>query len=284
MKVCVIGAGTMGAGIAQVFASYGHDVILCDVNNEFVDRGISHVRNNLNKLLKKEKINSDSFERTLARIKGTTDIESSKDCGLFIEAVVENIQVKKQLYKELDAIAKPDAILATNTSSLSITEIASATKNPGRVVGMHFFNPAPVMKLVEIVKGLVTDEPTVQKIFQLSQELGKEGVIVNEASGFIVNRMLIPMINEAVGILAEGIASATDIDRAMVFGANHPIGPLALADLIGNDVNLAIMNELYEETGDPKYRAHMLLKKMVRAGYLGRKSGRGFYDYEEEKK
>ena len=279
MKVCIIGAGTMGAGIAQVFAARDNNVILCDIKQEFVDKGLSSIEKNLGLLVKKEKIRQKECDAILSRITTTSDKTQANKSDLVVEAVVENMQIKKQLYAELEDIVDIDTILASNTSSLSITEIASAAKHPERIIGMHFFNPAPVMKLVEIIKGLATSNNTVAKVKAITNGIGKKGVLVNEAPGFVVNRMLIPMINEAVAVLAEGVASAEDIDKAMVLGANHPIGPLALADLIGNDVNLAIMNELYHETGDPKYRAHPLLKKMVRAGYLGRKTGRGFYQY-----
>lgn len=279
MKVCVIGAGTMGSGIAQLFAATSHETLLCDIKQEFVDKGYASIERNLGRLVSKEKIGESQKEEILSNITCITDVENAKGAKLVVEAIIENMSIKKELFQKLDEIVGDQAVLATNTSSLSITELAAATKNPQRVVGMHFFNPAPVMKLVEIVKGLTTSDETQKKVVKITKALGKEGVIVNEAPGFVVNRILIPMINEAVGILAEGIASAADIDNAMKFGANHPIGPLALADLIGNDVNLAIMNELHEAFGDPKYRAHPLLKKMVRAGHLGRKTGKGFFVY-----
>lgn len=278
-KIFVIGAGTMGSGIVQAFAQKGYEVIVRDIKDEFVDRGITGINKSLSKLVTKGKVTEEFKEEVLSRITGTTDLNMAQDCDLVIEAAVENMVIKKEIFAELDRICKAETILASNTSSLSITEVASATNRPDRVIGMHFFNPATIMKLVEIIKGMATSQETFDKVKELAVAIGKEPVEVAEAPGFVVNRILIPMINEAVGIYAEGVASVEDIDTAMKLGANHPMGPLALGDLIGLDVCLAIMDVLYNETGDTKYRAHSLLRKYVRAGWLGRKSGRGFYNY-----
>ena len=277
MKVGIIGAGTMGAGIGQAFAqTEGFTVTLCDINNEFAANGKNKIAKGFEKRIAKGKMEQAEADAILARITtGTKEI--CADCDLIIEAAIENMEIKKQTFKELDEICKADAIFATNTSSLSITEIGAGLKRP--MIGMHFFNPAPVMKLVEIIAGLHTPTEIVEKIKKISEDIGKVPVQVEEAPGFVVNRILIPMINEAVGIYADGVASVEGIDAAMKLGANHPIGPLALGDLIGLDVCLAIMDVLYHETGDSKYRAHTLLRKMVRGKQLGQKTGKGFYDY-----
>ena len=277
MIVGIIGAGTMGSGIAQAFAQCeGFEVRLCDITAELALRGKGRIENQLMKRVQKGKMDAAAAEAVLNRITtGTKDICS--DCDLIVEAAFESMDVKKQTFEELQAIAKPTCIFASNTSSLSITEIGAKLDRP--LVGMHFFNPAPVMKLVEVIAGINTPRELVDQVKVIAVSLGKTPVEVNEAAGFVVNRILIPMINEAVGVYAEGVASAEDIDTAMKLGANHPIGPLALGDMIGLDVVLAIMEVLQSETGDPKYRPHPLLKKMVRGGLLGVKSGQGFFTY-----
>lgn len=279
MNLLVVGAGTMGTGIAQVFAGSNNKVLLCDINKEYVEKGLVCIERTLSKLIENGKLTVETRERILSNIKITTELEEAADCSFAIEAVVEDINVKKVLFKKLDLILKPEAILATNTSSLSITELGSVVKRRDKMAGMHFFNPAPVMKLVEVISGPDTSAETIQKVKEIAASIGKQAVEVKEGPGFVVNRILIPMINEAIGILGEGLASVEDIDKAMMLGANHPLGPLSLADLIGNDICLAIMEVLYKETGDCKYRPHPKLKQMVRAGYLGKKVKRGFYTY-----
>lgn len=278
-NIGVLGTGTMGLDIAQVFAASGMNVTLQSRSEESVKKAEAKLTSGLSRRLERGKITKEYMDQLLSNIRFTTKREDLKNMDLIVESVIEDADVKKATFAELDAICSENTVFATNTSSISITDIAAATKRPEKFIGMHFFNPATVMKLVEVIRGMHTSDETYSAVFELSKEIGKEPVEVQEAPGFVVNRLLIPMINEAVGLLADGVASAEGIDTAMKLGANHPMGPLALADLIGLDVCLAIMDTLYRETQDSKYRAHTLLRKMVRGGLLGKKTGRGFFDY-----
>ena len=278
-KIGVLGAGTMGAGIAQAFASAGLTVVLRDVSDALVASGVATIQKNLDRQVSKGTLSEIEHQAILGRVERATDLEAVAECDLIVEAIIEQMDIKKTVFEALDKTCKAETIFVSNTSSLSITEIASATNRPDRVMGMHFFNPASIMKLVELIRGIATSQETVDAVQAVAMEIGKQPIEVAEAPGFVVNRILVPMINEAVGILAEGLASPQDIDAAMKLGANHPMGPLTLADMIGLDVCLAVMDVFYQEFGDSKYRTHPLLRKYVRAGWLGRKSGKGFYDY-----
>ena len=278
-KIVVIGGGTMGLDIAHTFARSGNQVIVREISEEFANKAKDRLVASLDKMVARGKMEEAKKNEILGNMTFTSDLALAADADLVVEAAVENLEIKKKIFAELDELCKPETILATNTSSISITAIAAATKRPDKFVGMHFFNPATVMKLVEVIRGEHTSDETFQTIWELSEAIGKTPVEVNEAPGFVVNKILIPMINEAIDLVYTGVASVEGIDNAMKLGANHPIGPLALGDLIGLDVCLAIMDVLFNETHDPKYRASLLLRRMVRAGKLGRKTGEGFFKY-----
>jgi 3-hydroxybutyryl-CoA dehydrogenase len=278
-KIAVVGAGTMGNGISQAFAQAGVEVALTDVAQAQLDRAMKTVAGSFDRLVKKEKMTEAEKAAALARIRTSTDIAAIKDCDLVIEAATENLDLKLKIFRQLDELAPAGAIIASNTSSISITRLAASTKRPDKVIGMHFFNPVPVMALVELIRGLQTSQETFDAVEAAAKKIGKSPVQVRNSPGFVVNRLLCPMINEAIFALAEGLATAEQIDQAMKLGANHPIGPLALCDLVGLDVELAVMQVLFEGFKDPKYRPAPLLVEMVEAGYLGRKTGRGFFKY-----
>jgi 3-hydroxybutyryl-CoA dehydrogenase len=279
-KAGVLGAGTMGNGIAHVFARSGFPVVLCEVEQRFLDRGLETIRKNLSREAEKGKISQEDLHAALQRIHGTLDRSSLSDCDFVVEAATERFEIKRSLFQELDALLPADVILASNTSSISITKLAAQTGRPDRVIGMHFFNPVPIMKLVEVIRGLATSQETFDAVQALAQKLGKTPVEVNDAPGFVSNRVLMPLLNEAMYTVMEGVATPEAVDDVFKLGMAHPMGPLTLADFIGLDVCLDIMRVLHDGLGDPKYRPCPLLIRMVDAGWLGRKSGRGFYTYE----
>ena len=279
-KVAVIGGGTMGNGIAHVFAQSGYDVVLIEQSDDLLEKAIGIIAKNLGRLVKKEKISQEDADAAVARIEKSTSLDDAKDAQLVIEAVFESFEVKKEIFEKLDKVCAKDAILASNTSSIPITQIAAVTGRPEKVIGMHFMNPVPMMKLVEIIRGIATSDETRDNVFAAAESVGKTPVEVNDFPGFISNRVLIPMINEAIYCLYEGVADKEAIDTVLKLGMAHPMGPLTLADLIGLDICLDIMEVLYEGFADSKYRPCPLLRQMVQAGYLGRKTGKGFYDYE----
>lgn len=278
-KVGVIGAGTMGNGIAHVFARSGYEVVLCEVAQRFLDQGITTIRKNLQREVDKNKITQEESNAAIGRIQGVLNRNALAECDFVIEAATEKFEIKSEIFRDIDRICRPEVILSTNTSSISITKIAALTRRPDKVIGMHFFNPVPVMKLVEVIRGLATNDETFQAVKEIAEKLGKTPVEVNDAPGFVSNRVLMPLLNEAIYAVMEGVATPAAVDEVFKLGMAHPMGPLTLADFIGLDICLDIMRVIHEGLGDPKYRPCPLLVKMVDAGWLGRKSGRGFYQY-----